>query len=123
MSPNVSILCVDDHSMVLDLLSRVLTAAGHRVETAAHGLDAWERFASRLTEFSLVISDHYMPHLDGLDLVRLLRDAHFRGPIIVHSNSIEPPTADAYRKLGADLIIPKLSSLGDVLNAVENALR
>jgi len=65
------LLVVDDSSTVRESLVRCLTGAGYRVEQAADGREAWSALQGQA--FDLVLTDVEMPQMDGLELVRLLR--------------------------------------------------
>ena len=58
--------------MVRELQRSILEAAGYRVETAKHGLDALERLAAH-SEIELVVTDVDMPEMDGLALTAAIR--------------------------------------------------
>ena len=66
------ILVVDDNAPNRDLILYLLRAFGHEAQGAADGLAGLE--AARSGAFDLVLSDILMPHMDGLDLLRALRD-------------------------------------------------
>ena len=62
---------VDDSATVRQSLVRCLSGAGYRLEQAADGREAWTALQGQ--EFDLVLTDVEMPRMDGLELVRLLR--------------------------------------------------
>ncbi len=65
------VLVVDDSATVRQSLGRCLSGAGYRVEQAADGREAWTALQGQ--EVDLVLTDVEMPVMDGLELVRLLR--------------------------------------------------
>jgi two-component system, cell cycle response regulator len=65
------VLAVDDDPMILSVLKRLLTSAGHTVYTAGNGAEALERALEFAPE--LVITDWVMPNKDGLQFCRDLR--------------------------------------------------
>ncbi len=67
----VRVLAVDDEEDALELLRDMLEAAGARVATAASGGLALDALASG--EFDLLICDLGMPRMDGLGLIRAIR--------------------------------------------------
>jgi two-component system, chemotaxis family, chemotaxis protein CheY len=77
------ILAVDDSAAMRQMVGITLTAAGHHVQQAADGREALQ-IAERET-FDLVITDVNMPVMDGLTLVRHLRNLPgYRGvPLLV----------------------------------------
>jgi len=66
-----SILVVDDTRSMRKMVATVLQGAGYTVEEAADGAEALEMAKSRV--FDLVVTDHNMPRMDGVTLVRSLR--------------------------------------------------
>jgi len=72
----VTILLVDDDEAVRQGTRRLLEADGHRVLEAADGAEAVK--AIRGESIDLVLTDLYMPNMDGIELVRQLRQ--IRGP-------------------------------------------
>lgn len=64
-------LVVDDDPVVAATLKAVVTAAGYAVRVARDGREAWE--ALQQAPSSVVISDWYMPEVDGLELCRRIR--------------------------------------------------
>lgn len=67
-----SILCVDDDSASLDLLSELLSMNGFSVLSAGGGAHAVSIFEKERPE--LVITDIRMPHVDGLEVLRRVRE-------------------------------------------------
>jgi DNA-binding NarL/FixJ family response regulator len=57
--------------------------------------------------FDLLITDHSMPRMNGVELVKRLRDAVFPGKIVVLSAHLSAENRAAYLALGVDLMIPK----------------
>src|SRR5689334_8329782 len=66
-----SILVVDDTRSMRKMVASVLKAAGYQVEEAADGAEALEKAKARV--FDMVVTDHNMPKMDGVTLVRALR--------------------------------------------------
>ena len=62
------VLLVDDDPMLLRLVSSILEQAGCRVVAVQSGEEALTEFESRISEFSLLVSDIEMPGLNGFDL-------------------------------------------------------
>jgi len=65
------VLVVDDEPQITRVLRTVLTSQGYQVQTAAEGESAMANFTSWRPE--LVMTDLYMPHVDGLALCRRIR--------------------------------------------------
>ena len=113
------ILCADDDSLLSQVLVRLFSTAGHEVEHAADGLDAWEKISKDIGYFDVMITDHQMPGLDGLELVELLREANYGGRIIVHSSAISAAESEKYRAFGVSRIVTKPAPAEELLAVVE----
>ena len=66
-----NILVIDDDPDAADLVTRVLTRAGHEVEIASNGREAIMRLTGTLPD--LVILDMRMPEMDGVHFLEVLR--------------------------------------------------
>ncbi len=99
-------------------MRRLLTHCGHIVEHVLDGLEAWDRMSKDIDYFDVLVTDHHMPGLTGLELVELLRQANYGGRIIVHSSGVEPAQADSYRAFGVASIVTKSESVRELLRAV-----
>ena len=67
----VSVLIVDDDPVSRAQLAALAKAAGYGVNVAAHGREAWEIL--QFARVPVVVSDWYMPEMDGVDLCRRIR--------------------------------------------------
>lgn len=68
----MNILVVDDDPISLRVVSALLVEHGHRVVTASNGVAALAVFEQET--FQAVVTDWVMPEMDGLELVRRIRD-------------------------------------------------
>lgn len=67
----IRVLLVDDSILIRTLIQETLQKAGFWVAVASDGMEAWELLQKE--QIHLVVSDVYMPNLDGLELTRLIR--------------------------------------------------
>lgn len=65
------ILLVEDDALIRHSISNCLSAAGHSVRSARNGREAIGLIMESGSE--LIVTDIYMPELDGLELIRELR--------------------------------------------------
>lgn len=75
------ILVVEDDRALADLLRRGLSQEGHSVEVSHDGRDGLERAESR--SFDALVLDVMLPHMDGLDIARRLRQDGSDTPILM----------------------------------------
>lgn len=101
------ILYAEDLKQLREFMVIMLGREGHTVETAEDGAAALERLTPDCNVFDLLITDHHMPRLNGLELVRQVRKLPFAGKIIVFSSELSEVVHDQYRRLSVDLILPK----------------
>jgi phosphoserine phosphatase RsbU/P len=71
MANQATVLVVDDDPVSGRQLSALAQAAGYRPTLVENGRQAWD--ALKLSRFRVVISDWYMPELDGVELCRRVR--------------------------------------------------
>ena len=114
------VLVVDDEPQITRVLRTVLTSQGYQVRTAAEGEAALTNFAEWRPE--LVITDLYMPHMDGVELCRRIR-AISTVPIIVLSVKGEERTKVEALDSGADDYVTKPFGIDELLARVRAALR
>ena len=67
----VSVLIIDDDPVARAQLAALAKAAGYAVSVAEHGREAWEIL--QFARVPMVISDWYMPEMDGVELCRRIR--------------------------------------------------
>src|SRR3569623_1961139 len=101
------ILVVDDSITVREVERKLLETSGYDVEVGVDGMDGWN--ALRESAFVLVITDIDMPRMDGIELVKMIRqDPKFQGlPVMIVS--YKDREEDRYRGLeaGADYYLTK----------------
>jgi len=115
------ILLVDDNKLGLIARKSVLEDAGHRITTALEGQEALDRFGK--DKFELVITDYKMPRMNGLELIRRIRERSQTVPIILISGY-----ADALgmteENTGADAVIAKSATeVPQLIRSVNRLLR
>lgn len=113
------ILLVEDHVQIGAALVELLSAAGHTVQLAVNGSDAWDVILDCFDGIDLVVTDHQLPGLNGLEICQLLRQTTYRGGLMVHSSALTIETQDSYRALKVDAIVPKSTTARELLAAVE----
>lgn len=121
------ILVVDDEPDICRLNAEVLERSGYQVDTAEDGLAGWEALhATRHSpeSYALLITDHDMPGLTGLALVRKLRAAHMALPVIMATGTLPAEDLmDRYPWLQPVATLIKPYSTEQLLGTVEAVLR
>ncbi len=101
------ILYAEDLRDLREVARIALTRDGHSIECVADGVLALERIKAAPNSLDLLITDHHMPKMNGLELVTALGAEPFAGKIIVFSSELSPAIGAAYLQLGVDRILPK----------------
>jgi DNA-binding NtrC family response regulator len=117
-----SILVVEDDALLRSFLVEVLTAEGHRVESAPDG--AAGRASLERDAWDLVITDLKMPGLDGLSLLRSGRQSRpeTRWIVITAHGSVES-AVDAMKAGATDYLLKPFRSPDELRLVVRRALR
>ena len=70
--PDMRVLAVDDTPMNLMVVKKLLRDTGVTLETAASGAEALQKTA--LTHFDVILMDHQMPEMDGIECLHRIRE-------------------------------------------------
>src|ERR1700678_1281785 len=108
------VLYVDDMRELREVARIALSRAGHKVDCAPDGTDAFDLVSADPGAYDIVISDHHMTGMNGLELVMRLREINYPGMIAIVSSELNGEVADEYRKLGVDRILYKPVELTDL---------
>jgi two-component system sensor histidine kinase and response regulator WspE len=113
--PGRRVLVVDDSFIVRELERKLLTADGYDVTVAVDGWSGWQ--AAKAQTFDLVITDVDMPRLDGLQLLRMLKQdpALQHVPVIVVSCMDSQGYGARAVAAGAEAFVAKASFHDDTL--------
>ncbi len=75
--------------------------------------------AKNMVKFDVLVTDHKMPHIDGLVLVNRLKEMGFQGRIVVHSSQLTEDEANSYRGLGVECIVKKGPETANLVSLTE----
>lgn len=117
------VLVVDDSLTVRELERKLIGNAGYDVEVAIDGMDGWN--AVRTQPFDLVVTDIDMPRLDGIELVRLIKnDPRLKVlPVMIVSYKDRPEDRNRGLEAGADYYLTKGSFHDEtLLNSVADLI-
>jgi two-component system KDP operon response regulator KdpE len=121
MTPEPRILVVDDEPPIRRLLKTALTAQSWRIEEASDGPQALEFL--RRNKMDLIVLDLGLPGMDGLDVIRQLRDGGNLTPIVVLSSRDDEKGKVAALDLGADDYVTKPFGVEELAARIRTALR
>jgi CheY-like chemotaxis protein len=117
------ILVVDDDRDVRSTLVRILAREGHEVEQAEDGGAALAAYRSRPAD--VIITDMYMPTVDGIEVIGALMSEFPEARLIVMSGGGQvgkEDVLDLARRLGAKQTLSKPIDRQELLAAVNAVL-
>lgn len=114
------ILIVDDKQAIIENLSELLASRGYQVDTACNGLDASEKCQDG--RYDLLIVDHLMPIMNGIQLVKNLRQTDYYALIpIIFMTTQGTNSVQLENEAGLfSEIIDKPINESDLLNSIAN---
>jgi CheY-like chemotaxis protein len=118
----LDILLVDDDEFFADIVAGQLQEElQHRVTVARSGRQAKEILENNNSHFDIILTDYYMPEMNGLDLLHWMYDTHIEIPVVMLTAVGSDLVAVDAMKLGAYDYVRKeqldLNHLGVVINA------
>ena len=115
------VLLADDDEHVRRPLGRSLAGAGYEVVTVENGREALAQL--REAPFDVIVSDIVMPELDGIQLLRAIRERDPDVPVVLVTGAPDVDTAMQAVRLGALLYLTKPVDLEEIKHAVARAVR
>lgn len=117
-----SILIIDDDPQIRSLFREILEQAGYDVLLASNGHDGLQLF--RQTPADLVITDVFMPEIDGLEVITILHHEAPTIPIIAFTGQSEGREyMKVARYLGAQCTMAKPIPATELIRTVQQYLR
>ena len=118
---DIRILVVDDEPMMSDSLRQHLTEEGYTVDVSSSGTEAIDLFDGSVPH--LVICDLQLPDMDGLELLRHMKDARPATEVIVVTGYGSVQAAVEAIKSGAFYFVEKPFELPKLAAAVERNVK
>jgi DNA-binding response OmpR family regulator len=118
--PNKTLLVVDDEPLVREVETEILRLQGYTVLEAANAAEALRVAAANRT-IHLLVTDFWMPDIDGLELARRFRAVHPKTPVLMVSGSL-PLLQDRAEDLAHLTLLPKPFHFGELLQKVRTLL-
>lgn len=117
----VNILVVDDNEKIRKLMEIYLKREGYSILQAANGQEALSVLDSNSAD--LIVADIMMPEMDGYELTRSLRNAHYNMPILMVTAKDTFPDKKKGFDLGADDYMTKPVDMEEFVLRVKALLR
>jgi serine/threonine protein kinase/CheY-like chemotaxis protein len=119
-STGARVLLVDDDGRLRRALRRTLAAAGHAVVEAGSAAEAIQLFDAQ--DFDLVLTDVQMPDMDGVELLKRVRERKGDQPVLLISGDPDLKSALKAVEYGALEYLTKPVQRAKFLASVERAL-
>ena len=117
---SISILAVDDEEPFQQVLLALLAQEGYKVEGAKDGVQAINILQQRM--YDLVFLDIKLPRVDGIEVLKFIRDHSYDTQVIMLSGMHDIKVAIECMQLGAYNYITKPYSGEELLSIVERAV-
>ncbi|WP_083270185.1 chemotaxis protein CheB [Lacunisphaera limnophila] len=109
---------VDDEPSITLMAERGLTRQGYAPQTFDRAQALLDHLADSTRSFDLIITDHTMPGMTGLELIRRLRESGNHTPIIILSGNARYVSARELSGLGHVQFMPKPFDLGALVERI-----
>ena len=114
-------LVVDDEEEIRDLIQEILRDMGIvRVHLAENGEMAWQRLSRTELDYDLVISDWLMPRMDGLELLKKMRQFGLETLFMMLTVKVTGEAVAAAVENGVTLYVAKPFTYGDFSRKVSS---
>ena len=97
----VKILFVEDEADLVNIISETLNKLKANFETAENGKIALQKFKD-IGDFDLVVTDINMPVMNGLELIKNIKEINPEMPVIIMSAHTEPEYIKSAEELGVE---------------------
>ena len=114
------VLCVDDEKEILDTLTEFLTLHGYEVVTAQNPGDVFMLLAVAPPDVALL--DIGMPRIDGMSVLRRIRDSHPQLPVVMLTANADLGHARDTLKRGAFDYVAKPFDFDHLRQVIEAAV-
>lgn len=117
-----TVFVVDDSPLIVSFLKATLEGAGFKVETASDGAQALAKLKVAVGKPDLIITDINMPNMNGLDLIKNVRQLLRFTPILALTTENQASKRDEAKRLGATGWLTKPVTPGDLIKVVKQVV-
>lgn len=119
MTDRIRVLLVDDETVFVESLTKVLTKRGMSLQSAQNGQIALELLTS--SEFDVIVLDLRMPVMDGLATLKAIRDRDALTPVLLLTGHIDLKQVTQALREGAAEVLLKPCPVDTLVSSIENA--
>ena len=113
----MKIMIIDDELDCMESLAAALEPAGHQVEMYSSPIEAVSVYSKG--NYDIVITDMRMPHMTGLQVLRILRQMDPEARVIIVTGYGDAETAIAAVNEKAYAFFPKPVNLGELVDVLD----
>ncbi len=117
MSNTMKLLLIEDDAAAAAYLAKAFRELGHSIDHAADGLDGYALAADG--RYDALIIDRMVPRMDGLSIIRALREQKIETPALILSALGQVDDRVKGLRAGADDYLPKPYAFSELLARVE----
>ena len=121
MADKLKLLVVDDEEALRTIVRHELESYGYDVHEAEDGDAALQKLNSH--RFDLVILDIYMPTIDGMEVLRKIREKNLANKVIMLTGVNELKIARESLALGANDFITKPYDFKNLMACIDRVLK
>ena len=115
------ILYLEDNRLLAETVRDVLEFAGWYVKPCSDSVNTWAMLDCTNEHFDLLLFDHELRHINGLELTRRVRRMSHRKQVPIILISLEDLTEEA-REAGADAFLRKPKNLIELVDTIRRQL-
>ena len=115
------VLLVEDDAVMADGIRMMLESEGMVIDVAEHGEDGLE--IGKLYDYDIIILDLMLPDMDGIEVLRRLRDSRVKTPVLILSGLTESEIKVKGLATGADDYLTKPFDKAELLARVQAIVR
>jgi len=119
----IHILFVDDEDIILKVAKSMLNRLGCRTTTMRDSLAALARFKKEPSTYDLVITDLYMPHMNGDCLTKNIKAVRPDIPVFLCTGFSDDITLDMMAQIGIRAVLSKPLSLNEISDKIGKVLK
>jgi DNA-binding NtrC family response regulator len=119
--PTLSVLVVDDESLIRWSLAQTLMAQGHDVREAADGREAIDLVLHSVVPFDVIMLDYRLPDTTALQMLEPIRALSPESRVLLMTAYGTPEIAAEALRLGAVCVVHKPVDMHDVADLVARA--
>jgi DNA-binding response OmpR family regulator len=114
------VLVVDDEAVVCNSVRKILSRQGYQVDETDDGREALRRIED--TPYELIILDMVMPKMNGIDVLREIKERKPRANVVMITGYASIDSAKEAIRLGANDYLPKPFTPEELVRATQEAI-